>query len=214
MIYTLAKGDRKQIGSTKPLIQIPLTPGDVNQKPLVVENTSQEELFIQLALSGRPDLAQEFAQEKGISLKIRYITIDGNPLEISRLALGTDFIAIAEVQHEGATDETLFEVALHQTFPSGWEIRNLRMDQESVTKLPTMVYKYQDIRDDQINTFFDLKKQRNNQNQVISQLYYIALTASYPGKFYLPAQQAGAMYDPDFSATIPGKWVEVFDPSR
>lgn len=88
------------------------------------------------------------------------------------------------------------------------------MEAESTVKIPPMSFKYRDIRDDRAHSFFDLRKVRDNQGRTLAQLYYIGLTASYPGRYYLPAQHAEAMYDPDFSATVPGQWVEVYVPSR
>ena len=37
----------------------------------------------------------------------------------------------------------------------------------------------------------------------------LTLTATYPGRFYLPAVSCTAMYDNSVSAVIPGRWVEV-----
>jgi uncharacterized protein YfaS (alpha-2-macroglobulin family) len=61
---------------------------------------------------------------------------------------------------------------------------------------------YQDIRDDRVNTFFDLPANS-------SKTFRIALNAAYLGKFYLPSLYSEAMYDGSINATIPGKWVEV-----
>lgn len=208
------KEGRRQLGSARPLFQQKLAPGEVDQKPVRVQNTGQGPLYVQLALSGRPPAGQETARSRGMDLVIRYQDMEGRPLDIRRLPVGTDFMAVASVLHTGTTDQPVQEVALSQIIPAGWEIRNTRMEAESTVKIPPMSFKYRDIRDDRAHSFFDLRKVRDNQGRTLAQLYYIGLTASYPGRYYLPAQHAEAMYDPDFSATVPGQWVEVYDPSR
>ena len=86
-------------------------------------------------------------------------------------------------------------------FPSGWEIRNLRMD-ETTSKLMRDVPEYQDIRDDRVFTYFDLEKSKVKK-------FRILLNAAYLGKFYLPAVECSAMYDNDIQAIKGGSWVEV-----
>ena len=61
---------------------------------------------------------------------------------------------------------------------------------------------YQDIRDDRVISFFDLK----DKYIVIE----IPLHASYTGRFYLPQIFVEAMYDDDVYAKGKGKWVEVY----
>jgi uncharacterized protein YfaS (alpha-2-macroglobulin family) len=66
------------------------------------------------------------------------------------------------------------------------------------TSAPT----YQDIRDDRVYTFFDLRAGE-------TKTFRIMLNAAYLGRFYLPAVYAEAMYDGKINALQPGKWVEV-----
>ena len=90
-------------------------------------------------------------------------------------------------------------IALSHRFPSGWEIRNERM--YSNVEAPAGIT-WQDFRDDRVYSFFDLKA---GQSVNVS----VSLTATYPGRFYLPAISCAAMYDSSVSAVIPGRWVEV-----
>ncbi len=92
-------------------------------------------------------------------------------------------------------------MALSQIFPSGWEIRNTRMDDQSFAE-PTASFEYQDIRDDRIYTYFDLGANR-------SKTFRVQLNASYAGKFYLPSINTSAMYDETISARTAGMWVNV-----
>jgi uncharacterized protein YfaS (alpha-2-macroglobulin family) len=64
------------------------------------------------------------------------------------------------------------------------------------------VFDYQDVRDDRVYTYFNLR-------QGESKTFHLLLNASYLGKFYLPSVRAEAMYDDTISALVPGRWVEV-----
>jgi alpha-2-macroglobulin len=66
----------------------------------------------------------------------------------------------------------------------------------------TSIPRYQDIRDDRVNTFFNIEAGK-------SHTYRVQLTAAYVGKFYLPNQLCEAMYDNSISARASGGWVEV-----
>jgi uncharacterized protein YfaS (alpha-2-macroglobulin family) len=133
---------------------------------------------------------------------VRYYDMDGNRLDISSLAQGTDFIAEVTVHHTGIRSD-YENMALSQVFPSGWEIRNIRMDN---TDNPLLKDKprYQDIRDDRVFTYFDLRK---NETKV----FRVILNASYLGDFYLPMVYCEAMYDNDIYAIKAGKWIKVVD---
>ena len=98
------------------------------------------------------------------------------------------------------TGSAATNLALAQKFPSGWEIQNDRLGREDFS-YPAGVT-YQDFRDDRVYSFFDLPA---GQSVTIT----TGLTASYPGRFYLPAVSCEAMYDDTVSALVPGRWVEV-----
>ena len=72
-------------------------------------------------------------------------------------------------------------------FPSGWEIRNLRLDNMESSRVKSQP-EYQDIRDDRVYTYFDLKA---GETKTVEML----LNASYLGRFYLPPVGVEAMYD-------------------
>jgi uncharacterized protein YfaS (alpha-2-macroglobulin family) len=86
-------------------------------------------------------------------------------------------------------------------FPSGWEINNLRLD-EAEAFVKSGSFQYQDIRDDRVFTYFDLPR---NQTKT----FRVLLTATYSGKYYLPAISCEAMYDRSIYARKKGQDVEV-----
>jgi uncharacterized protein YfaS (alpha-2-macroglobulin family) len=61
---------------------------------------------------------------------------------------------------------------------------------------------YQDIRDDRVYTYFNLK---NGEVRT----FKIVLTASYAGNYYLPAITCEAMYDHSIYARTSGQVVDV-----
>ena len=133
-------------------------------------------------------------------MRIKYLTLDGKEISPISLDQGTDFIAEVQIKHTGIRGDYK-EIALTQIFPSGWEIRNLRMDEVESDKMgdrPT----YQDIRDDRVLTYFDLERGE-------SKTFRVLLNATYLGKYYLPTISCEAMYDNDISARKAGKWVNV-----
>ncbi|MBK9491924.1 MAG: hypothetical protein IPO07_26320 [Haliscomenobacter sp.] len=72
--------------------------------------------------------------------------MSGKALDPANLPQGKDFIAEVRVNHPNSLPVPYLELALNQTFPSGWEISNSRMtDIESTSQ---SAFDYQDIRDD------------------------------------------------------------------
>jgi uncharacterized protein YfaS (alpha-2-macroglobulin family) len=93
------------------------------------------------------------------------------------------------------------DIALEQLFPSGWEIMNTRMDLVQTT-VQADSPEYQDIRDDRVYSYFDLRRGQKK-------TFRILLHAAYTGKFYMPNLYCQPMYDNTVYAKIPGYWVEV-----
>jgi hypothetical protein len=109
-------------------------------------------------------------------------------------------MAEVTVTHPGIR-KSYENLALSQVFPSGWEINNTRLtgDEAFASSSP---FTYQDIRDDRVYTFFNLSAR-------LSVTYRVMLTASYAGKFYLPAVSCEAMYDKSIYVRKKGQPVEV-----
>jgi hypothetical protein len=91
-------------------------------------------------------------------------------------------------------------MALAYMFPSGWELTNPRMDQFE-GRFNNSPMRYQDIRDDRVNTFFSMGR------GVVT--YNFVMTATYAGRYWLPDIMAEAMYSHQVRARLPGRWVEV-----
>lgn len=166
-----------------------------------IENSGEQSLFVRLQTSGLPATDQPVPpREEGLLITQRFLALDGEEIDPAKIEQGQDFWAVVEVQHQGLR-EAYREMVLSQIFPSGWEIRNLRLDEmgsNSMGDAPD----YRDQRDDRVLTYFSLPKGGKK-------TFKLMLNASYQGRYFLPALQCEAMYDHSIFAQIPGRWVEV-----
>ncbi len=200
--YQVNSNEKKPVNSIVPLYQadLPEEPANGNVQ---VTNTSDAIIYSTITLTGVPATGEMTTSENNLGLTIKYIDMKGNPVNVKQLLQGTDFMAKVTISNPGLIG-TYKDLALTQIFPSGWEITNMRLaDFENAYTVdqPT----YQDIRDDRVYTFFDLKGGEKS-------TFVVLLNATYLGKFYLPGIQCEAMYDNSINATIAGGWVEVVEP--
>jgi uncharacterized protein YfaS (alpha-2-macroglobulin family) len=170
-----------------------------------IRNSGKKTLFIKQQLEGIPVTGDPTGTERNLNMKVRYLSLEGDEIDPSGLNQGTDFIAEVQLRHPGLRDDYK-EMALTQIFPSGWEIRNTRMDDAASAKTADQP-RYQDIRDDRVLTYFDLERGK-------TKTFRILLNASYLGKYYLPTVYCQAMYDNDINARKAGKWVKVVEPGK
>ncbi len=164
-----------------------------------VESTNGSPLYVNVVREGLPVYGSEEASSNRISMKVRYTDQSGKDLDPSRLKIGAPIIAEVQLSRNSISKD--FEnLALTQIFPSGWEISNSRVlagGSEEVANLD-----YQDIRDDRVLSYYNGYR---NAKMTIR----VELTASYPGKWYLPPTAVEAMYDGTIYANNKGQWVEV-----
>ena len=173
---------------------------NANQK-IEISNTSQDVLYIRLVSSGKPLVGPTEKKEKHLKMDIRYLDGAGNELNISSIDQSTDIIAELTVQNSGTYLKNYRNLALTQTFPSGWEIINDRLTGVD-NKFTSSTSTYQDIRDDRIHTYFNLNKGEKK-------TFYTRLTATYQGDYYLPNQVCKAMYDESIFARIPSQSIKI-----
>ena len=188
----------KDINSKTPFSQQKLKMTGTEGGKVEVANTGSSALFIKLQMDGIPATGDQTGSESNLEMKVRYTDLNFITIDPSVLEQGTDLIAEVTVSHPGIRDHYR-EMALTQVFPSGWEIRNLRMDEGQSTRMADKP-EYQDIRDDRVHSYFDL-------NRSGSKTFRILLNATYLGDFYLPTVACEAMYDNEISAYKAGKWV-------
>jgi len=195
--YAWRGGESVRVTSPTPLVQRMLEPG-TGRATLVVRNAGTSTLYPRLVLSGLPPVGRETAAANGLRLVVVYQTMEGGTLDPSRLDQGTDFKAIVTVTSTGERGD-YEELALSHLVASGWEIHNERLG-SGPRRVPGI--EYQDVRDDRVYTYFDLKRGQ-------SQRFELLLNASYLGRFYQPPISVEAMYDATIGARAVGRWVEV-----
>jgi hypothetical protein len=167
-----------------------------------ITNRGSNVLYVKIITQGQPltgDTIKTSNSSAALSMNIAYISQNGSAVDISKLEQGKDFIAKVTVKNTG--NKFYSQMALSQIFPSGWEILNPRMmDGEGAFKSSASTY--QDVRDDRVYTYFDIR-----QNDVLT--FYVQLNASYLGRYFLAATDCRNMYDNTISASNNGRWVEV-----
>jgi uncharacterized protein YfaS (alpha-2-macroglobulin family) len=197
-------GGATAVTSASPIIERRLEVGNVAAPKLVVRNTGTATLYPRLILSGLPPVGRETPGSNGLTLDVQYLLPDGKALDPSRLAQGTDFKVVVKVTNTGVRGD-YEEVALSHVVASGWEIRNDRLDPSR--QKAAAAFEHQDVRDDRVYTYFNLKAGETKTVEV-------ALNASYLGRFYAPMVTAEAMYDATLNARAKGQWVEVVEPGK
>jgi hypothetical protein len=201
--FEWAGGASTAVTSASPVVERRLEVGKGAPR-LVVRNAGTATLYPRLVLSGLPAVGRETAAANGLALEVQYLTPDDKPLDPSRLAQGTDFKAVVKVTNTGARGDYR-NVALSHVVASGWEIRNDRLDPSR--QRAASAFDYQDVRDDRVYTYFDL---RAGETKVVE----VGLHAAYLGRYYRPMVTVEAMYDATLNARVKGGWVEVFEPGR
>ena len=192
-------GAATAVGANTGIYTIEL-PTDKKSGTGTVKNTGSATLYATVITTGKPLPGEEVAEQHNLRLKIAYTAPDGKALDVSKLPSGTDFLATYTVSNPGSLGMSYQQLALRSLVPSGWEISNERLDAGGANDGST--YDYRDIRDDGVYTFFDL-------DRGATKTFTLKMTATYPGRYYLPAQIGEAMYSNEIEAVVKGRWVEV-----
>lgn len=190
----------KAIETNKPLWQQSITLKNNQSAELSVKNETADVMYARVTTEGIPVTGDTTSVQSNLFMNVRYTDMQGNKIDPSKLEQGTDFVAVVTVQNPGQRG-IYREMALTTIFPSGWEIINQRLN-DVPSSLKNDAFDYQDIRDDRVNTYFELKPNERK-------TFRVMLNAAYEGKFYLPSVLCQAMYDNRITARRPGEWVEV-----
>ncbi len=192
--YRINEGKWVKASSSKALWQLELN--QVKNGTIEFKTSENVNLYSAVNISGVPTQFDTKADNKTLDISVFYSSIDGEKINPEAIEQGTDFEIAVSIKNTGS--QPVFEVSLDQLFPSGWEIANARLDGGSIPDGAD----YQDIRDDRVYTFFDLKSKE-------SKTFTITVNAAYLGKYYLPGTNTEAMYDNTIYARTAGSWTEV-----
>lgn len=168
---------------------------------LELKNSENNLVYVRVLNSGKLPLGEELKEQRGLSVSVIYQDLNGNRIDESKLKQGQDIVARISVSN--LKSQYLYDVALTQIFPSGWEIVNTRFTDYGDTT--TSNARYTDIRDDRVNFYFNLPGKGSRGTKVFT----VMLNAAYLGKYYLPGTQVEAMYDNDYFVRNKGQWIKV-----
>lgn len=183
--------DGKAISSPKANYSMALNP---TSGKAAVTNKSQGTVYASLVTVSRSEGPVQ-AAANGLRLKVSYVDANGADINPATLTQGSEFAAVITVTNTSLTED-LYNLALTQMVPSGWEIRNERMTGGADMQNN---FRYNDIRDDRNLWYFDLPLGK-------SKTFKTRLRAAYEGEFVLPAIKCEAMYNGGvFANTASGK---------
>jgi alpha-2-macroglobulin len=204
MKFDLQLGNRENLSVTAPAIVRRFDlPDPDGQGSAVITNRGNASIYGLISVTGTPGPGLMEPAERYLKIETRYLTMDGDPIDISRIPQGTDFLAEVTVINPAISGD-LRQVALTRVFPSGWEIHNTSMDL-SERSFAADIPSHMDARDDRVYHYFDLAAGRRAR-------YVVLLNASYTGRFYLPGAYAAPLDDETIHARGSGRWVEVYMP--
>jgi uncharacterized protein YfaS (alpha-2-macroglobulin family) len=184
------------VKSQKSLFALSLQDAEMGEMKITNSN-SRSPLYVNIISSGKAPQEEGSAESSNLNMSIEYLDAAGNRIDISSLKMGTEFKAVVTVRGTNSIKDYR-NMALNQVFPSGWEILNWRM---TGAENAAVNVTYQDIRDDRVYSFFNLRREGIR--------IEIPLIASYPGRYYLPVQFAESMYDNSIYNRQIARWVEV-----
>jgi uncharacterized protein YfaS (alpha-2-macroglobulin family) len=167
---------------------------------LNIVNNGKGVIYVRLINRGKPSIGEEKEEQDILMSEVVFKTEGGTILDPKQIKQGTNFLMEVTIKNSGIIGN-LSNVALLNYIPSGWEIHNSRMD-ENEAFLKNAAYDYQDIKDDKIMTYFDI---RGNETKT----FRFGLNASYTGSYYLPGINVEAMYDNSAYSRKKGSWIKV-----
>ncbi len=165
-----------------------------------VVNKSDSNLYTTVVMSGQSLRDDSKQSEQDLSVDVTYSDEDGNEIDPKTLQKGQDFKVSYTVVHPGVREDYQ-NMALTAILPSGWEILNQRMKQNSTFDEGDTA-DYSDIRDDRILLYFDLKKGSKK-------TFNFMFNATYEGNYWAAPVFCEAMYDASIYAKQTGYWAIV-----
>ncbi|HEH5496723.1 TPA: hypothetical protein SHD65_001109, partial [Campylobacter coli] len=168
-----------------------------DEKAIVSAN---KDIFVSFGVEG-VKASENPAFNNKISLDRAFYDEKGNKISPSEIGSGqTFYMRISVSLNEGAN--YVSNIALTQILPSGWEVSNTLLDDNTPSFIKNSNYDFIDVRDDKIMWFFGLNKNRTHH-------FYIKLNAITPGSYTLSGAYAEAMYDDTYRALSESEKVVV-----
>ncbi|MDR2942008.1 MAG: alpha-2-macroglobulin [Treponema sp.] len=156
-----------------------------------VTNRSSVPVYVKYTAKGLPVEGKEPALSEGLSLAVEYRDANNAIIAPENLKLGEDMVISILVRN--TFSQSVEEAALVIPIPASWEIVNTRIG----GNLSSSNFRYQDIRDDRVMTYFNL-------NRGEERTIRFRVNKAYEGSFFRPAIHVYAMYDESIRALLPG----------
>ena len=159
---------------------------------LEIKNNTDQKLVANLFT--KTSVAEYDMTESGnfIKMSVAYREKNGSTLNLSNVKVGTDIVVEVTVQNPSQWQVT--ELALSYYLPSGWELVNERVIDDSRNESA----KHIDFRDDRAYFYFDLAP--NTQKTFV-----IKANATYEGNYMIPAVRCEDMYNNEIYYQIPAR---------
>ena len=150
-----------------------------------VANKSGELVYVSLTAKSILNPKDEKSESVGnLGLAIKYTDLAGKILDPHNIRQGERFLV--QIEAKNNANMRMSDLILNYPIPTGWELKNERMDDEEAS---TGNYEYQDIRDTNIYTYFSLASDE-------TKTFKFEGVAVYEGKYNIPALVLESMYDP------------------
>ncbi len=197
--YALNNETPVTVGTDKPIFQTAVGLESMPKGSVRLVSRTEKELFVTLTMTGTTGGVDTTAQSKNLVLKSRFLSMGDEVLDPSDIKQGTDFKYVVSIFNPGTAGDAN-DLALTQMVPSGWEIRNLRLEGNNSFEMDQPDYR--DIRDDRVYSYFDLPAGASRQ-------FVVVCHAAFAGRFYLPPVSCQAMYNDNIRARLPGRITRV-----
>lgn len=195
----VVNGEKTNLRSVIPILKIPVKLKADGKVQIQYSNQGETPAFVKVLARGIPVGIDSASVSSDLLMNVKYLDPSGNEINPQTLKQGEDFRMAVTLKNPG-TEKDYEEMVLSAVFPSGWEVLNKRLN--DIPQNQNSTFDYQDIRDDRVYTYFDLRMSEQK-------TFIFYLNAAYSGRFYQPPVSCEAMYDFSIRAQKPGRWVSV-----
>jgi uncharacterized protein YfaS (alpha-2-macroglobulin family) len=186
--WTLNRGTLGRATLNTPMHTVDLGALTGTSALVAVTNEGAIPIYVNLRLRGLPAEGSEQALSRGLALAVTWRTLDSDRRIVTPDSVppGTDLEVAVTVTN--TYPSPLEEIALVHLLGADWEVVNTGEGRAGA--------KYQDIRDDRVQSYFDLPV--GGRTTVVYRV-----TKTYRGTFTVPAIHVYAMYDESIRAVLP-----------
>ncbi len=165
-----------------------------------IKNDGNDDIYTSISLTGMELRDESAAIDSDLKMQVNYLDDGFKKISPDEIGKGSDFIIEYTITHPGLR-ASYENMALTAIFPSGWEILNQRLKENSNFNSGD-VADYMDVRDDRVMLYFDIDKGAKK-------TFRFKVNATYEGRYWAPPAYCEAMYDSKISSKSKGFWATV-----